>query len=141
MNLIEQIEIASLPKRSISEDTCRKFRYGIATHHGKPVQVANYCGPDGQIRAQKLRFADKTFTVLGDMKGCCLFGQNLWRDGGKILVITEGEIDAMSVSQVQDNKWPVVSIPTGAAGAEKSIRANLEWIEKFDTVVFMFDMD
>jgi twinkle protein len=141
VNLIDQIEIAALPKRGLNEETCRKFRYGVATHNGKPVQVANYCGPDGQVKAQKLRFADKSFTVLGDMKGCGLFGQNLWRDGGKILVITEGEIDAMSVSQLQDNKWPVVSIPSGAAGAEKAIRANLEWVEKFETVVFMFDMD
>ncbi len=141
MNLIEQIEIAALPKRGLNEDTCRKFRYGVAQYQNKPVQVANYHGPDGQVKAQKLRFADKSFVVVGDMKGCGLFGQNLWRDGGKILVITEGEIDAMSVSQLQDNKWPVVSIPTGAAGAEKAIRANLEWIEKFETVVFMFDMD
>jgi twinkle protein len=141
MNLVMEMEITALPKRGLSEDTCRKFRYGIGSYSGKPVQIAHYCGPDGQVRAQKLRFADKSFTVVGDMKGCGLFGQNLWRDGGKLLVITEGEIDAMSVSQLQDNKWPVVSIPTGAAGAEKSIRANLEWIEKFETVVFMFDMD
>ena len=26
--------------------------------------------------------------------------------------ITEGEVDAMSVSKVQGNKWPVVSVPS-----------------------------
>ena len=136
-----QTEIVALPKRGINEATCRKFNYGIGTYGDKPVQVADYCTPDGQLKAQKLRFADKSFTVVGDMKGCGLFGQHLWRDGGKMLVITEGEIDCLSVSQLQDNKWPVVSIPTGASGAEKAVRANLEWIEKFESVVFMFDMD
>ena len=59
--------------------------------------------------AQQLRFADKSFKWLGDTDKITLFGQNLWRDGGKILVITEGEIDAMSVSQVKVIKYPVVS--------------------------------
>jgi twinkle protein len=31
-----------------------------------------------------------------------------------MLTITEGEIDAMSYSQVQGNKWPVWSIGSGA---------------------------
>jgi twinkle protein len=39
-----------------------------------------------------------------------------------MLTITEGEIDALSVSQAQGNKWPVVSVPTGAKGAVKPLR-------------------
>ena len=33
------------------------------------------------------------------MKQAVLFGQNLWRDGGRTVVITEGELDALSMSQ------------------------------------------
>jgi twinkle protein len=135
------IEVVALPKRGLNEDTCRKFGYGVAKHGGKPVQVAPYFGADGVVKAQKLRYADKTFTVVGEIKECGLFGQQVWRDGGKMLTITEGEIDALSVSQLQDNKWPVVSIPSGAQSAAKAIRAQLEWIEKFESVVLMFDMD
>jgi twinkle protein len=58
-----------------------------------------------------------------------------------MLVITEGEIDAMSVSQLQGNKWATVSVPNGAQGAAKAIAKRLEWVEKFESVVFMFDMD
>lgn len=140
MGLLD-IEVVALPKRGLSEETCRKFGYGTGKHNGKPVQIAPYFGADGTMKAQKLRYADKTFTVVGDIKECGLFGQQVWRDGGKMLTITEGEIDALSVSQLQDNKWPVVSIPSGAQGAERAIRAQLEWIEKFETVVLMFDMD
>src|SRR5690606_19316419 len=50
-------------------------------------------------------------------------------------------IDALTVSQLQGNKWPVVSIPNGAQGAAKAIKKSLDWIEGFEKVVFMFDMD
>jgi twinkle protein len=140
-NLVEGGEVRALVKRGITEETCKHWRYQIGEHHGKPVQVANYCDATGVVIAQKIRGADKTFTFLGEPKKAGLYGQWLWRDGGKMLVITEGEIDALTVSQLQNNKWPVVSVPNGAAGAAKSIAKQIEWVEKFDKVVFMFDDD
>ena len=131
-----------LKRRRLSEETCKKFDYTINTLDDRTVQVANF-KIDGKTVAQKVRDSSKNFTVLGKTKliGKILFGQNLWRDEGKRLVITEGEIDAMSVSQAQGNKWPVVSVPNGAAGAAKSVAANVEWIERFETVIFCFDSD
>jgi len=35
----------------------------------------------------------------------------------------------------------MVSVPTGASGALKSFQSNLEWLEKFDSVVILFDDD
>src|SRR5437899_371477 len=58
-----------------------------------------------------------------------------------MVVITEGEIDAMSVSQIQGNKWPVVSVQNGAEGAKKAIARNLEWLLNFESVILMFDND
>ena len=130
----------ALEKRRITEETCRKFRYTIGDYHGKAVQIANYVR-DGSIVAQKIRFPDKTFKFLGDTKNSGLYGQHLWGKGGRKLVITEGEIDALTVSQLQDNKWPVVSVPNGAAGAAKSVRKELEFVSSFDEVIIMFDMD
>jgi twinkle protein len=83
----------------------------------------------------------KKFRWIGDVSDIELFGQHLWAAGGKRLTITEGELDALAVSQMQENKWPVVSIPSGAESAEKYIKLNLEWVESFETVVFAFDMD
>jgi twinkle protein len=139
-DLLLEAEVRSLPKRGISEETCAKWGYKIGEYKGKPCQIANYYD-NGHIVAQKVRFPDKTFTVLGDGKKMGLYGQHLWRDGGKKVVITEGEIDALTVSQLQGNKWPVVSVPNGAQGAKKSLQANLEWLEQFDEVILMFDMD
>lgn len=139
-DLILDAEVRSLPKRGISEETCAKWGYKIGMKGDKPCQIANYIS-NGQIVAQKVRFADKSFTVLGEGKKMGLYGQHLWRDGGKKVVITEGEIDALTVSQLQGNKWPVVSVPNGAQGAKKSLQANLDWLEQFDEVVLMFDND
>lgn len=140
-DLITDGEVRSLPKRNLTEDTARKFGYRIATFKEKMVHVAPYFDTDGNLVAQKVRFADKTFTTLGDFKQAGLFGQHLWGQGGKKIVITEGEIDAMSVSQMQGNKWPVVSLPNGAQGAKKALAKQLEWLCTFDEVILMFDMD
>lgn len=129
-----------LIRRGIREDTCRKFGYQFGYHHGRSVQIAPYYDSTGAMVAQKLRFADKSFTVLGDITKAQLFGANLWGQGKKI-VITEGEIDALTVSQVQGNKWPVVSLPNGAQGAVKAIRKNLEYLQQFEEIILMFDMD
>jgi len=130
-----------LVKRRLSEETCRHWRYGTTQYNDKPCQVATYFDSSGHPVCQKLRFPDKTFKMIGDTSSIPLFGQQLARDGGKMIIVTEGEIDAMSVSQAQGLKWPAVSIPNGASGAAKSIRTNIEFLEKYERVVFMFDMD
>lgn len=135
-----QGEVRALGVRKIHEETAAKFGYLVGTYQGKTVQIAPYRDAKGTIVAQKIRFPDKTFTITGKMPGT-LFGQHLWKDGGKRVVVTEGEIDAMSVAQVFNLSWPVVSVPNGAQGAKKSIQQNLEWLERFDQVVFMFDED
>jgi twinkle protein len=133
-------KIVALPHRKISEDTCRKFGYSCVRMIGDVIEVATYLR-DGVPVGQKFRGPNKKFWTAGDMRNAPLWGQWLWSGGGRKLVITEGEIDCMSVSQVQENKWPVVSLPNGAAGAKDAIRRNLEWVTSFDEVILCFDMD
>lgn len=133
-------EIKALPKRRITEETCKHFNYRVGTFSGKTVQIAPYY-KDGKEIAQKIRFANKEMIFLGSPKHPPLFGQQKWRDGGKRLVVTEGEIDAMTISQLQGNKWPVVSVPNGAQGAAKSFAQNLEFLESYEKVIIAFDMD
>ena len=138
-SLLEGTCIA-LDARSISEETCRKWSYQIASANGETVQVANYFDQQGNRIAQKIRTKNKEFIWRGNAKACGLYGKWLW-NSGKMIVITEGEMDALSVSQAQGNKWPVVSVRNGAHGAAKDIEKDLEWLEKFETVVLMFDND
>lgn len=125
-----------LTKRRIPSDVCAK--YGYSGRDG--LQIAPYYDSDGQLVAQKIRRPGKEFYVAGDMKSACLFGQKLFRHGGKRLVIFEGEIDAMSGYRMM-NGWPAVSIRNGANGAVKDIQANLEFVESYDEVVLCFDND
>lgn len=133
-------EVRALPKRGLTLETCEKWRYLVGSYHARPVQIAQYFS-GGRPVAQKLRFPDKDFKFIGETKGVELYGQHLWRDAGKSVVITEGEIDAMSVSQIQGNRWPVVSVPNGAQGAAKSIAKQLPWLNQFERVILMFDND
>lgn len=139
-NLIQH-DIRPLKKRGINVETCQKLRYGIGDYQGQPVHVADYCDERGHVVAQKVRFPDKNFVMLGEPKKAGLWCQHLWKDGGRKVIVTEGEIDCLTVSQLQGNKWPVVSLPSGAAGAKRSVQRSIEWLEKFDEVVFCFDND
>jgi twinkle protein len=134
-------EYAPLMKRKITEETARKFGYQVGEYKGRKVQIAPYYDPSGTMVAQKVRDAEKNFNIVGDGSKLPLFGQNLWGSSGKMIVITEGEIDAMSVSQAQGNKWPVVSVPNGAQSAKKALQRNLEYLEGFESVILMFDQD
>ena len=132
-------EIKALPKRGLTEETCAKFGYEVGFMDNQPVQIANYKRA-GKIIGQKIRLPNKKFIWKAKEKAG-LYGQHLWGKGGKRIIITEGEIDAMSVSQIQGHKWPVVSIPHGAQSAHKAIREELEYLETFDEVILMLDND
>jgi len=134
-------EPEALGKRKLTYDTCKLWGYEVGRLADSKVHVANYRDAKGRLVAQKIRSADKSFSVRGDLKAAVLYGQWLWRDGGKMVVVTEGELDALTLSQIQGNKWPVVSVKTGAAGAKRDIKQNIEWLEAFDSVVFAFDSD
>lgn len=131
----------ALPSRHLSDETCKLYGYKVGKNRsGKTVQIAPFY-QDGKLVAQKLRTKDKDFTVIGSMKTQPLFGQALVPKGGKKLVITEGEIDAMSISQVFSNKYPATSLPNGAASAKKTLAENLEYLQSFEEVILAFDMD
>ncbi len=131
---------SSLPKRKIWEDTCRRFKYQVGTDKNKPVHIAPYFDEKGTLVAQKVRYPNKEFTIRGDFKKATLFGQTLWPNSGKRIVVLEGEIDCLAYSQCAPT-WPAVSIPNGAQGADKAIKKSLEFLEGFDEVCFMFDND
>ena len=59
------------------------------------------------------------------------------------LVITEGEIDCLSVAQAfteyKGRIYPCVSIPSASGTA--SVLAQRDWINTFETVILMLDQD
>lgn len=137
-------EPSAWPSRKINKETAQKWGFTRSEYRGETVRVFNYKDPDsGQVIAQKIRPRNKDdMRFLGPQaKGAPLYGMNLWRDQGRKVIITEGEMDAMSVSQAQNHKWPVVSVPGGAGTAKKAISRHIDWLERFEEVILMFDMD
>jgi twinkle protein len=123
-----------LPKRGISQKTCEKYKI----YRDSDKLRFHYFTRDGTLTGAKIKTKGKSFTFDGDTPGT-LFGQHLFRTGKK-LVITEGELDAASCFEAQPG-WQCVSVPTGAAGARKSVGKNLDWVNEFEKVVIFFDND
>lgn len=133
-------EFLDIPARGLTKDICKKYDYRVSTYNKEPCHVANYKNLDGELVAQKLRFKDKRFQCKG--KPSVFFGQHLWPNGGRMVVVTEGEVDCLSVAIANgDGKWPVVSLPSGAQSAKSIFKAQFDWLDQFETVVLMFDED
>ena len=133
---------SSLPKRKITAETCRFLSYQVGEMGGQKVQLANHLDENGLIVAQKVRTADKQFRIIGDSSKCSLWGMHAWKGFKRdVLVITEGEVDALSVHQVSGGMWATVSLPNGAQSAKKAVLQQLKWVEEFRKVVLAFDMD
>ena len=131
-----------LVKRKIDEEICKKFGYSIGEDaKGNVVQIAAYRDDTGHIIAQKLRYAGKDFRSTGDMKKAGMFGQHLWKTKGKRIVITEGEIDCLAYATVTNGTWPVVSVKSGAQSAKSDIKKSLEFLEGYESCIFLFDQD
>ena len=94
------------------------------------------------ITGYKVRELPKNFKANVGKVGCGLFGQSLY-NGGKRLVITEGELDAMAVQTANYIKYktfyPVVSLRSSTS--TKDLIEERDWIRQFDEVVIWFDND
>ena len=131
-------DFVPLRNRKITEETCKKFN----VRQEGPALRFPYYSAAGRVVAYKERSPDKRFTWVGKNEENQLFGQQLFGTGGstKTIVITEGELDAMSVWQARPN-WPVVSVPNGAQAARKALQLQLDYLLAFDEIVLMLDGD
>ena len=142
----EEGEFMALRDRGISEATAKK--YGVRCIIGPDGSIQKHLYPylkDKEIVAYKERILGATgkenFFTRGAIKESGLFGEHLFQEGGKYITLVEGECDAMAAYELLGSKWPVVSIRSGANGAERDVKASLEYLESFDTVIINFDED
>lgn len=140
-DLLPAGEIKELRTRKLLKSTCEHYGYSVGEYNGKTVHIAPYY-KRGKLVAQHLRTANKEFYWLGKAQSLELFGQRIWPSGSfPRVVLTEGELDAMSVAQCFGFKCPAVSIPSGTGSAKQSVMDNLEYLSGFDEVVIAFDND
>lgn len=142
MGLVPLGDFLALEARKITALTCHKMRYSIGTFAGQKAHIVNVPDQDGNPVAQKIRMANKEFRYIGDTDKAGLIFQDVWKAGSSSkIIICEGEIDALSVSQAQENKFAVVSLPNGSKSAIKACTASYEYLNSFKEIVVMFDMD
>jgi twinkle protein len=145
--LLERGEIKEIKSRCFTEETCRRWGYSVVDFPGdqkrepQKARMAEYRDEDGNVVAQKLKFKDGDYKTVGTFKKVALYGEHLWRNGGRKVVVVEGEDDAHALDQAMMKKWPVVSVPNGADGAKKALIRRLEWLLKFEQIVLCFDND
>jgi len=136
---------ADITDRRISAKTCKKYNVtveydtnGCVSKHHYPYYAK---GTNEQVGSKVRIVEGKQFYVTGTLQETQLFGQQAWSSGGKYITVVEGEADALAVAEMFDCKFPVVSLRTGAQGAQKDIKQNLDWLETFENVVICFDND
>jgi len=135
-----QGDCIALKSRGITAEIAKKYGYQVAEVNGQRKEIAPFFN-DGIMIAQHVRGANKSFRWIGNSYKPTMWGQHLWRNGGKRVIITEGEYDCMTCNQALGGRWPVVSLPNGAAGAGKAVKDNLEWLVSYQEIVLAFDQD
>ena len=132
----------TLKDRGISLETAKKYGVKSTITVGGTITSHHYpYYSNSELTATKIRKQDKQFIWQGNSKETGLFGEQLFKAGGKFITIVEGECDAMAAYELLGSKWPVVSIKSGAQGGARDVKNSLEFLESFDTVVICFDSD
>jgi twinkle protein len=133
---------ADLPARGITEATCKKCDYQQGEdQYGNKIHIQLFKDDNGRLIDQKTRDRKKNFRWLGGSKYQGIVGSWSWPASGKSVVITEGEIDRMSVSQAFDNKYATGSLSNGSGSVKKAILTDYEKLCRFDHIILCFDND
>jgi twinkle protein len=122
----------------------RKLLANVAQKYGAGYRGSDIVFPYGENDiAAKVRInGEKNFRTEGAWRDSKeLFGQRRFPAGGRHLLIVEGEFDALAAYQMLSCKYPVVSVRNGAQSALKDVKDNYEYVDSFESVIFMFDND
>lgn len=132
-----------LQKRSLTKSICEKYNVFTVDHYDQPAIVFNEMAEGGRINCQQVRVVGdkKQMPIYGNKNQFGLLGKHLFEPSDRVsITITEGGYDMLSVAQVFAGKYPVVSLPNGAANIEP-IKRELQYLSGFKNVVLCFDMD
>ncbi len=124
--------------RAIPADVIARYKIG---EDGDDI-VFPFLLPDGILALVKKRKAVDGAKPVPTAKDCepVLFGWQAIPDSAREIVITEGEIDALSWAAYG---WPAVSVPFGGGGGAKQqwIENDFERMDRFERIYIATDMD
>lgn len=132
-------EYLPMTTRGLKEETLRKagYQYDRATK----THIMNVRDSGGKLIAQKFRTPESKGSWIGVAKDPPIYLSWLWPSKGRSVLLTEGEIDALSFWQAWDCKYPVGSLPNGTGSVRKAILKHYEQLCAFDNIYLSFDSD
>lgn len=134
--------IEYLKSRGISEEVCRKFRITVRDDDSD-ILVFPFFDENDNLTFVKYRDLEYKKGFSKSKEWCeasckpILFGMNLITDFSE-LVITEGQIDSLSV--VESGYQNAVSVPTGANGFTWLPHC-WEWLNRFHSIIVFGDCE
>lgn len=138
---ISTLGVRGFRDRGITKIVCDFFGVKVSFNASGDIDAHYYPYLVGDTFSYKVRNLPKDFIWLGPPGE--LFGKDKFAGGGKRLIITEGEIDALSIAQATYDKYskiyPVVSLPS--ATSVNKLLTHREWIRSFQDVVLCLDND
>lgn len=138
----EEGKIREIADRCISEEACKK--YGVRTFvrdHKIARHIYPYFNKAGEKVAEKVReCSTKEFFWRGDSTDIQLFGAQAQPTTGRFVVVTEGEVDCLSLWQTLGGRYTVVSLPNGCKNF-KALKTNYEYLDQFENIVLCLDGD
>lgn len=125
-----------LDYRGITKDTFRFYNAKTKIDsEGKPVAI----GFEWPNHSMKVRILPKAHHTIGDIAKGGLFGRNFFMAGSnRSVIITEGELDALSLYQVC--RVPCVSIRSSSTG-KLDAAIDRQWLNSFERVYLALDGD
>ncbi len=130
-------------------NTMFNVRYSYSEETGEVIEQAYTCTQAGELVGYKIREVPKNFYSKGRTGADCeLFMQFKFNRGGRYVIITEGELDALSAYQMfadynktkGDYETAVVS-PTTGANSHKQIAAQYKFFDSFEQIIVAYDSD
>lgn len=147
---ISELEMRGWKERRLPKSVCEM--YGVRSEFDADGQLVARHYPitqdEGDLVGYKTRIVSekKFFTVGKNSNKVEMFGQHIFPSGGKYLVVTGGEEDAIAMQKAFKDKnstftTAVISPTVGEPNTAQQIRANYDYITSFDRVVLMLDND
>lgn len=135
--------IEYLLKRGISEKVAARYEITTQTEHSN-ILVFPFYDEEGKMQFVKYRKTDFNKERDNNKEWCesnckpILFGMKQCNLENKRIILTEGQIDSLSVAEAGIEN--AVSVPTGAKGFTW-IPYCYDWMKKFDSIVVFGDFE
>ncbi len=148
----EETGVLAKKFRGLDDDISKYFgvRYSYDETTGEVLEQYYPCTQNSELVGYKIRTVPKDFySIARTGSDCELFGQFRFQSGGKYVVITEGELDALSAYQMikryNDSRGSTFEIavvsPTTGAQSKKQISRQYKFFDSFENIIISYDND